>query len=405
MTENILIKSKSRKLLKVAALLLVFSLILQVSLAPQIIRVAASTTSQELQEAKARQAALAAEKARLAAQNKQLSQTVTELSGQLAWLNSRTEEQKQLFAEKSIQLEAAISASEAAYSAYLKSEEDLKAKQVQYAERVRTMFEHQQRSILEVFLKSNSLQGFFTTLDFMAIVADTDQQMIEELQAAKDDAALKRDQAKQVAADMEVVVKQIEADMAKLKADAEATQADMNQAQLKLDTQEQAEDALYQESLVIAALVTTLQKKYDAEQYAGGWYWPYPGDKTVYSGYGMRYHPIYHSYRFHSGVDLGGTYGNPVVATRTGTVILVRNPVQGRNTGGSGYGNYIVIDHGDGFATLYAHLKQTLVVKDQQVNIGERIGLCGSTGTSTGPHLHFEIIKNGATVDPTKYIK
>jgi len=411
--------SKRHPRLKLIALLLVTAMMLTCGTLAVSSDVSAAASSQALQDAKTRQAQLDAEKAKLAKQNKELSNKVNQLSGDLAWLNTRSEEQKALYVEKSQQLEAAVSELQAAYAAYVAAEADVTNKKAQYSARVRTMFEHQHRSILEVFLESKSLQGFFTTLQFMEIVADTDKQMIEDLEAAKDNAAMLRDQARQQELDMQVVVTQLEADIAKLKADAEATQADMQQAELKLSAQQAAEQKLNDLSASIAAEVVTLQKKVSAENAAAtaaaraasggisknGWYWPYPGDTNIYSAYGMRYHPIYHYMRFHSGLDLGGQYGTPIIASRSGTVLIVRNPVQGRNTGGSGYGNYVVIDHGDGSCTLYGHMKETQVSVGQNVNAGDRIGLCGSTGTSTGPHLHFEIMIDGKTVNPAPYIK
>lgn len=415
-----------RKFLRLTLLLLAVIITLSVILPAATDVWALTSSEQALSEAKSQQSELEAEKARLARQNAQLNKEVNKLSGQLEWLNQRTAEQRALFTEKSQQLEAAITDMEAAFSAYIKSEEVLAEKQEQYAKRVRVMFEHKKQSILEIFLNARSLQGFFTTLQFMSIVADTDEQMIEDLEAAKDDAILKRDLAKQQAADMTIVVNQLKDDLAKLRADATATEAQLNQTELQLSRQEAAEDELLAESEAIAALVATLQKKVTSEKATqaaqataaarataaaqnkpsnSGWTWPYPGDYVIHSPYGMRYHPIYHYYRMHTGVDLGGNYGNPVVASRDGEVILVNNPYQGRNTGGSGYGNYIVIDHGDGYCTLYAHLKETLVKVGQQVTAGQKIGLCGSTGTSTGPHLHFEVIYNGKTVDPAKFIK
>jgi len=416
------LRTSLRLVLIVLALLIALSASLPVSTG-----VCALTSSEkELNEAKSQQSELEAEKARLAKQNAQLNKEVDKLSGQLEWLNQRSAEQRALFTEKSKQLEAAITEMEAAFTAYIQSEEVLAKKQTQYAERVRVMFDHKKQSILEIFLNARSLQGFFTTLQFMSIIADTDEQMIEDLEAAKDDAILKRDLAKQQAADMTVVVNQLKEDLAKLKADASATGAQLNQAELKLSQQEAAEDDLLAESEAIAALVATLQKKVTSEKAtqaaqataaarataaaqnkpsSSGWTWPYPGDYVIHSPYGMRYHPIYHYYRMHTGVDLGGRYGNPIVASRDGEVILVRNPYQGRNTGGSGYGNYVVIDHGDGYCTLYAHMKETLVQVGQQVTAGQKIGHCGSTGTSSGPHLHFEVIYNGKTVDPAKFIK
>jgi murein DD-endopeptidase MepM/ murein hydrolase activator NlpD len=408
-----------------AGILLVVILLILSAAAP---RVAATTTSEALAKAKQQQAELEAEQDRLAKEKAQLSKSLNNLSGQLAWLNARSEEQKKIYLAKTEQLEAAYAEMAEAYAAYGDAVEDLENKQQQYVERMQTMFEHQHRSLLEVFLEADSLQGFFTTLQFMIIVADTDQQLLEQLEAAKDQSNLAKGIAEQKAIDLSSVVTQLEADLAKLKADAEATEADMNQLELKLNAQAAAEEALSEESMQVAAEVAQLQQKLSAEKAATataaakatqaaqqkktqpgttqpGWVWPYPSDHTVYSPYGMRWHPIYHRYMFHSGVDLGGTYGYPIVAAHDATVLLVRNPVEGRNTGGSGYGNYIVLDHGDGYCTLYAHLKNTLVRVGQVVHAGDKIATCGSTGTSTGPHLHFEVILNGSTVNPLDYVK
>lgn len=132
--------------------------------------------------------------------------------------------------------------------------------------------------------------------------------------------------------------------------------------------------------------------------------WPYPGDYTVYSPFGMRYHPIYHYDKMHWGVDLGGEYGNPIVAAADGTVIKVEEPVEGQNTGSINYGNYCVIDHGNGIATTYAHCRDVYVSVGDYVVAGQTIAECGSTGTSTSPHLHFEVRVNGEKVDPVPYI-
>ncbi len=227
---------------------------------------ALSTTRAELNEAKERQSALSAERTRLAGISRQLDQERDELTGQLAWLNKRSDEQKALYREKTAQLEAAVSEMEQAYADYIAAEEDLASKQVQYSQRIQTMINYRPKSILEIFLGSRSLQGFFTTLQFMSIIADADQQMIEDLQASKDHAAMMRDIAKQHAADMEEVVKQLEAELAKLEADAAATKQDLEEIELKLSRQQQAEADLLAEAAMVAELVKTLQKKWPASR-------------------------------------------------------------------------------------------------------------------------------------------
>ncbi len=139
-------------------------------------------------------------------------------------------------------------------------------------------------------------------------------------------------------------------------------------------------------------------------EYNGVMAWPYPGDGAVYSAYGMRFHPSDGEYKMHSGVDLGGNTGNPIVAAESGTVLSVVTPCPGQKDGGSGYGNYLIVGHDNGISTLYAHCKDVYVSVGQSVGRGETIASCGSTGMSTGPHLHFEVRENGTKVNPMKYI-
>jgi murein DD-endopeptidase MepM/ murein hydrolase activator NlpD len=119
---------------------------------------------------------------------------------------------------------------------------------------------------------------------------------------------------------------------------------------------------------------------------AGGW---------ITSGFGTRRHPILGTVRNHSGVDISGASGNPIWAAQGGTVILAG--------GKGGYGNTVMIDHG-GYVTLYAHMSRIRVSNGQSVSQGTRIGDIGSTGLSTGPHLHFEVRVGGVPVNPSSYL-
>ncbi|MBR6292244.1 MAG: peptidoglycan DD-metalloendopeptidase family protein [Bacteroidales bacterium] len=119
----------------------------------------------------------------------------------------------------------------------------------------------------------------------------------------------------------------------------------------------------------------------------------------VVSGFGMRFHPILKHYRLHAGMDITARQGTPVYATGDGVV-----RISGRNAQGlGGYGIVVVVDHGFGFQTLYAHMQGTKVRVGQKVKRGEQIGTVGSTGLSTGSHLHYEVILNGKKVDPVYY--
>jgi len=121
---------------------------------------------------------------------------------------------------------------------------------------------------------------------------------------------------------------------------------------------------------------------------------PVPG--AVGSGFGPRVHPVYGTVRQHNGLDMHAASGEPIKACRAGVVVIAGT--QG------GYGNTVVIDHGGGMATLYAHQSRLNVRVGQSVNAGDTIGFAGSTGLSTGPHLHFEVRLSGSPVDAAAYL-
>jgi murein DD-endopeptidase MepM/ murein hydrolase activator NlpD len=118
--------------------------------------------------------------------------------------------------------------------------------------------------------------------------------------------------------------------------------------------------------------------------------------KRLASGYGMRIHPIYKVKRMHTGVDFSAPRGTPIYASGDGVVTVVR-----KNFGG--YGNEVQVDHGYGYVTLYAHMEKFNVQPGQKVKRGECVGYVGSTGSSTAPHLHYEVIHNGAKVNPVHF--
>jgi murein DD-endopeptidase MepM/ murein hydrolase activator NlpD len=118
--------------------------------------------------------------------------------------------------------------------------------------------------------------------------------------------------------------------------------------------------------------------------------------KQMASGFGYRIHPIYKSQDFHPGIDFSAVQGTPIYATGDGIVERADNLAQG-------YGNHIVIKHGFGFETLYGHMSKFKARAGQRVKRGEVIGYVGSTGLSTAPHVHYEVIKNGEKINPINY--
>jgi murein DD-endopeptidase MepM/ murein hydrolase activator NlpD len=119
--------------------------------------------------------------------------------------------------------------------------------------------------------------------------------------------------------------------------------------------------------------------------------------KRMASGYGRRIHPIYKVRKMHWGMDFSAKTGTPIFATGDGKIS------NDRKIGGSGYGKYIVIDHGYGYQTLYAHMSKVAVRKGQRVKRGDVIGYVGNTGRSAGPHLHYEVVKDGKKVNPINF--
>lgn len=120
------------------------------------------------------------------------------------------------------------------------------------------------------------------------------------------------------------------------------------------------------------------------------------GDATISSGFGMRLHPISSNHRHHDGIDLPCPEGTPVRALSQGTVIQVAT--------GSGYGLYVTVFHGGAWATVYAHLSAAFVNVGDEIFAGDILGRVGQTGNVTGPHLHFELRRDGVALDPLSYL-
>jgi len=144
-------------------------------------------------------------------------------------------------------------------------------------------------------------------------------------------------------------------------------------------------------------MIKRMQSGGDVQLGTGVYTWPTPGYKVITSPYGMRYHPILGIRKMHTGVDIGAPMGATIVAADGGKIIHAGWM--------GGYGQVLVVDHGNGMSTLYAHLSSFIAGNGASVTKGQPIGRVGTTGWSTGPHLHFEVRENGSPVDPMSYIK
>jgi len=304
---------------------------------------------------------------------------------------------------------------------------------------------------LEVLLESDSLAGFFTNMEIITLIADADKQAIDQMQIALDDAQLQSEMALKKADEMQGIADEKQAQLDELEKRIGTTTEALADVETQIDSWEAQEEALNELSRQMAAEANRLQKQYDAENPKNtpttkpststatstpkptkaesessettakatnaptptkkpssgvSLMWPVTS-RYVGSYYGYRIHPIYGDRRFHAGIDISGsgaTYGSTIVAAEDGTVIIKNYPVPNQNKGGTGYGNYVVISHANGISTLYGHMKNICVNKGQTVKKGQKIGTVGSTGGSTGAHLHFEVWKNGSTTNPLSYL-
>ena len=228
------------------------------------------------------------------------------------------------------------------------------------------------------------------------------------MKIAVDDAKLQKELALKEAEDLQDIAEEKQKQLDELAAKIGKTEETLKNVKTKLSDWEKKENQLNKESEDLNDKIKKLQKQYAKQnKYKGPsngkFRWPVNWP-NITSPYGWRVHPVYNTKKFHSGIDIGGSYGSPIMAAGAGVVIFVTTPVQGHNTGGSGYGNYCIIDHGGGYTTLYGHCRSVYVKKGQHVKAGQRIAEMGSTGTSTGSHLHFEVRVNGSPVNPERYL-
>jgi len=368
-----------------------------------------------------------------------LNKKKSSLQGDLKDLSLLSYEQKVQYETISGQLQSALDAKAEALDRFIAAQENLTKRKTQFEERVKAMFEFQNKSTLELMLESDSIAGFFTNLELMSLIADADSQVLDDLQIALDDAQLTADSAMDEASEMQEIADAKQKELNELESRIGVTTKALDNVSTQITSEEKLLDELNGESDKISQKVKELEKEYYKQNYtppsnnggnnnsgnsgsssgssgrtSGGgstktvsgvtFSWPTASHKVT-SSYGYRIHPISHVKKFHKGIDIGGVgYGGTIAATASGRVILVNLPVPGRNTGGSGYGNYCIIDHGNGITSLYAHCRNIFVKKGQTVSRGQKIAECGSTGGSTGPHLHFEIRVNGNTRNPRNYL-
>lgn len=296
----------------------------------------------------------------------------------------------------------------------------LDSKKERFSETVRTTYEQGETSYLEVLLNASNFSDLLSRLEIVSAIMDDNKKIVAEYTAAKEDIQQKRDDLQQTqdeqvqyqenlkykAEELKSSEEQQKALQESLKSYQKEQKAEYERITSEMDTvSNQIAEQSRKEAAAAAAAAkkkggsssssTTTTTSSDATRYSGTFTWPLPGYTNNSSAYGWRVHPIFGTRKFHKGEDIPAPTGTPIVAAASGTV----------TTAGwvSGYGNYTVINHGGGVMTAYGHQSAIHVSVGQTVSAGQTIGLVGSTGNSTGPHLHFEVYVNGSTQNPMSY--
>lgn len=346
-----------------------------------------SDLSAEKKELQAKLDALAEDKSTAMERKTLLDQQIAATTAQI----SNVEEQIQNYATLISQKQEELAQAQA----------DEAAQYELFCDRVRAMEKRGEISYWSVLFRADSFTDLLSRLDMINEIMDADQRVIDELK------------------DLQVQIETAKTELETSKAEEEAAKAELESRKSELNTQRSEANALIQqlteneneteaaldeleaEQDAIRAEIQRLNEQLIAQQAAsgqstesnpGGYIWPVDS-RYITSTVGGRASPGGIGSTNHKGTDIGRVgYTSPVYASKAGTVIVSQYS--------SSYGNYVAISHGSGNTTLYAHMSSRKVEVGQYVNQGDVIGITGSTGNSTGPHLHFEVTENGVRVNP-----
>ena len=333
----------------------------------------------------------------MVAQKNAIDQEMTLINTKIENTNASIAAYSQLIADAQEDLDAA--------------EEELRLLSEQHRERVRAMEEQGGVTYWEVIFEANSFMDLLDRINMVEEINASDRKRIEQMRVVADIVDANRKGLETEKSSLEQTRQQLAADEAAL--EEKRTESDellyelekkAEEFELLLDQSEALQEELMQE--IAQKEVALKEAKYDEQlrklamqgenpPSSASWIMPVSGRLT--SPFGMRLHPVLGYYRMHNGIDLAAAQGTPIYATRAGKV--TRTSYQA-----GGAGNYVSINHLDGFSSIYMHMTHYVVSEGQSVSQGQLIGYVGSTGISTGPHLHFGISYAGTYVNPLAYV-
>ena len=293
-----------------------------------------------------------------------------------------------------------------------------------YSNRLRENYINGNVSLLDVVLESTSMEDFITRSFYMEKILEYDNNMIDNINKSIDEIEAKKQTQEQQKAEMESLRAAKESAVKDLKQAQAEKYSLISSAEANLDKKEDEYDAMLADSNKLNSEINALIKKQKEEAArrakaaaaaakknqgggssgssggyqtgTGSYSWPLPGHRNISSDYGMRMHPTKHVYKMHTGIDISAPNGTSICAADSGTVILARYY--------GSYGKCVIVDHGNNVVTLYAHMSSIGASVGQSVSRGQTIGRVGSTGASTGNHLHFEVRVGGRHVSPWGYV-
>lgn len=263
-------------------------------------------------------------------------------------------------------------------------QKDMEEREDGLNERLVVMYKNGSVGYIDVLLGSKSISEFISNLEMIQKIYKNDMKVLKTLEKEAEE------------------LERIKEELQKEKDSLSAKKEELAKEQAELDSLkselEAKEDELLAEAEALTSKIQSMTSPDTEYQGTGKWVWPAPASHYLTSYFGWRKHPVHGSWKYHSGIDIAAGAGTNVLAAAPGTVIL--------SSWHGGYGECIIIDHGGGITSLYGHMTggSRKVSVGSKVNAGQVIGLVGSTGISTGPHLHFEVRENGQVVEPLNYV-
>ncbi|MBR3600838.1 MAG: peptidoglycan DD-metalloendopeptidase family protein, partial [Lachnospiraceae bacterium] len=285
-------------------------------------------------------------------------------------------------------------------------EEAIKVEEAQYEEmkiRIKFMYEKGSDFYLDMMLGADSFGDMLNKANYVEAISSYDRQKLEEFQMNRELIEVCKAELEEEEALLQEAKAAVEEEQKNLETLIDSKNKEITQFEGDIKKKEASikeyEAYIREQDETIAALERALREMEGSNlQYDGGMFkWPAPSYTRITSPFGWRIHPVYGDNRFHNGVDMAAPGGSPILAAYSGTVAAAGYS--------STMGNYIYINHGSGLVTIYMHASALYVKAGQSVAKGDKIAAVGTTGTSTGNHLHFGVRLNGSYVDPMGYFK